>query len=53
MERDNCDSPVYDGDNDDDDLANVHLIKRQRSVRRKQRVSGCLAAAAPSNCLDV
>ena len=54
VEKDNCDCPVHDGDNDDDNLANDHLIKRQRSVRRKQRVSGCLAAGRAfqlSRCL--
>ena len=37
VEKDNCNCPVHDGDNDDDNLANEHLIKRQRSVRRKQK----------------
>ena len=36
VEKDNCNCPVHDGDNDNN-LANEHLIKRQRSVRRKQK----------------
>ena len=53
VEKDNCNCPVHDGDNDNN-LANEHLIKRQRSVRRKQRVSGCLAGCRAfqlSRCL--